>query len=128
MNRSAVQTDKAPTAIGPYSQAIVSNGFVFASGQTPLDPVLGTLIEGDIAAQTEQVLHNLSVVLEAAGTSLANVVKATVFLHNMADFAAMNAVYAQHFGSPPPARSTVGNLDLPRGALVEIEVIAVLPG
>jgi 2-iminobutanoate/2-iminopropanoate deaminase len=127
MSRIAIKTENAPAAVGPYSQAIVSNGFVFASGQIPLDPATGAMIEGDITAQTTRVILNLSAVLEAAGTSLANTVKVTVYLHDFADFAAMNAVYAQHFGAVPPARATVGNLDLPRGSLVEIEAIAVIP-
>ncbi|PJF34828.1 MAG: reactive intermediate/imine deaminase [Candidatus Thermofonsia Clade 1 bacterium] len=127
MNRQVVRTHKAPRAIGPYSQAIVANGFVFCSGQIALDPATGALIEGDIAAQTERAIQNLSAVLEAAGSSLAHVVKTTVFLRSMADFAAMNAVYERYFSENPPARSTVGNLELPRGALFEIEAIAALP-
>ena len=127
LNRQPVHTDQAPAAVGPYSQAIISNGFVFVSGQTPIDPSTGKLIDGDIAAQTEQVFKNLTAILEAAGTSLANVVKATVFLHEMRNFSAMNAVYTKFFPGAPPARSTIGNLDLPLGAQVEIEVIALLP-
>lgn len=122
-----VHSDNAPAAIGPYSQAIIANGFVFCAGQTPLDPATMQLVEGDIGVQTAQVLKNLSAVLEAAGTSLANVVKTTVFLHTMDDFAAMNAVYATFFTGTLPARSTVANLNLPRGAQVEIELVAVLP-
>ena len=125
--RKPIHTDHAPAAIGPYSQAIAANGFLFISGQTPLDPATGQLIEGDIAAQTNRVLDNLSAILEAAGASLADIVKTTVFLHDMDDFVAMNAVYAQRFPGAPPARSTVGNLNLPRGAQVEIEAIALLP-
>jgi len=124
---TAIYTDQAPAAIGPYSQAIVANGFLFISGQTPLDPATGQLIEGDLAAQTNRVLDNLGAILQAAGASFADIVKTTVFLHDMADFAAMNAVYAQRFPTAPPARSTVGNLNLPRGAQVEIEAIALLP-
>jgi 2-iminobutanoate/2-iminopropanoate deaminase len=127
MSRQVVHTEGAPRAIGPYSQAIIANGFVFCSGQIALDPATGELIEGDVAAQTERAIQNLQAVLEAAGSSLAHVVKTTVFLQDMADFAAMNAVYAQFFGESPPARSTVGNLALPRGARFEIEAIAVLP-
>lgn len=127
MNRQTIHTDRAPSAIGPYSQAIVANGFVYCAGQVALDPSTMELKGADVAAQTEQALHNLSAVLEAAGTSLLNVVKTTVFLKTMADFQAMNAVYAKFFGDAPPARSTVANLELPRGALVEIECIAVLP-
>ncbi len=128
MTRQPVRTDQAPAPIGPYSQAIIANGFVFVSGQTPLNPATGEMVEGDIGRQTEQVFHNLSAILEAAGTSLANVVKTTVFLHGIGDFAAMNGVYTKHFAEHPPARTTVGNLELPRGALVEIECIATLPG
>jgi 2-iminobutanoate/2-iminopropanoate deaminase len=127
MSRQVVHTEGAPRAIGPYSQAIIANGFVFCSGQIALDPATGELIEGDVAAQAERAIQNLRAVLEAAGSSLAHVVKTTVFLQDMADFAAMNAVYAQFFGESPPARSTVGNLALPRGARFEIEAIAVLP-
>lgn len=127
MSRQVVHTENAPRAIGPYSQAIVANGFVFCSGQIALDPATGELIEGDVAAQTERAIQNLRAVLEAAGSSLAHVVKTTVFLQDMADFAAMNAVYGQFFSENPPARSTVGNLALPRGARFEIEAIAVLP-
>ncbi len=127
MSRQVVHTESAPRAIGPYSQAILANGFVFCSGQIALNPATGELIEGDIAAQTEQAIKNLRAVLEAAGSSLAHVVKTTVFLHSMADFAAMNAVYGQFFSENPPARSTVGNLELPRGARFEIEAIALLP-
>lgn len=127
MSRQPVRTAHAPAPIGPYSQAIIANGLVFVSGQTPLDPVTGELVEGDIGKQTEQVFKNITAILEAAGTSLANVVKTTVFLHGIGDFAAMNAVYTKHFTEHPPARTTVGNLELPRGALVEIECIATLP-
>lgn len=127
MSRQIVQTENAPRAIGPYSQAIIANGFVFCSGQIALDPVTGQLIEGDIAAQTERAIENLRAVLEAAGSSLAHVVKTTVFLRSMADFAAMNAVYERFFSANPPARSTVGNLELPRGAAFEIEAVALLP-
>lgn len=125
-NRSVVQTESAPKAIGPYSQAIVANGFVFCSGQIPLDPVTGNVVEGDVTAQTQQVLKNLTAVLQAAGADLKRVVKTTVFLQSMGDFAAMNAVYATYFTENPPGRSTVEVAKLPRGALVEIEAIAVL--
>lgn len=127
MSRQVVQTENAPRAIGPYSQAIIANGFVFCSGQIALDPATGQLIEGDVAAQAERAIENLRAVLEAAGSSLAHVVKTTVFLRSMADFAAMNTVYERFFGTNPPARSTVGNLELPRGAAFEIEAIALLP-
>ena len=125
MKREAVQTDKAPKAIGPYEQAIKVDGFVFTAGQIPLDPKSGNIVEGGIAAQTRQVLENLKGVLEAAGSSLERVVKATVFLKNMADFAAMNEVYAEYFGSARPARSTVAVAELPRGALIEIDLVAL---
>jgi len=122
-----VQTEKAPQAIGPYSQGVVASGsFIFTAGQIPLDPVSGTFAEGGIAEQTHRVLKNLSAVLEAAGSSMRKVVKTTVFLQNLEDFAAMNAVYAEYFKENPPARSTVQVAKLPRGALVEIEVVALL--
>ena len=124
--RSVVQTVSAPKAIGPYSQAIVANGFVFCSGQIPLDPATGNIVEGGIDAQTHQVLKNLSAVLRAAGSDLKNVVKTTVFLQSMGDFAAMNAIYATYFVETPPGRSTVEVARLPRGALVEIEAVAIL--
>lgn len=125
MKREAVQTDKAPKAIGPYEQAIKVDGFVFTAGQIPLDPKSGNIVEGGIAAQTRQVLENLKGVLIASGSSLDRVVKATVFLKNMADFAAMNEVYAEYLGSARPARSTVAVAELPRGALVEIDLVAL---
>ncbi|MGE0885749.1 MAG: RidA family protein [Blastocatellales bacterium] len=121
----SIQTDHAPQAIGPYSQAIKANGFIFASGQIPLDPATGQLIEGDIRAQTERVLDNVSAVLKAAGSSLDRVVKTTVFLADMNDFAAMNEVYAAYFGAGRPARSTVQAARLPRDVQVEIEVVAL---
>lgn len=120
-----IQTDRAPQAIGPYSQAIKANGFVFASGQIPLDPATGQLIEGDIRAQTERVLNNAQAVLEAAGSSLDRVVKTTVFLADMNDFAVMNEVYATFFSTTRPARSTVQAARLPRDVKVEIEVVAL---
>ena len=120
----AIQTDKAPAAIGPYSQAIEVNGFVFASGQIPIDPATGQFAEGDIQAQTRQSLLNAQAILQTAGTDLSHVVKTTVFLSDMANFAAMNEVYAQFFQPPFPARSAVAVRDLPKGALVEIEVVA----
>jgi 2-iminobutanoate/2-iminopropanoate deaminase len=125
MTRETVRTDNAPKAIGPYEQAIKANGFLYTAGQIPLDPKTGNLVEGDIGAQTRQVLENLKAVLEAGGSSLDRVVKATVFLKNMADFAAMNEVYAQYLGSAKPARSTVAVAELPRGALVEIDLVAL---
>ena len=123
--RQVVATDNAPKAIGPYSQAIKANGFVFVSGQIALDPGTQQLIDGDVAAQTERVLQNLSAILTAAGSSLAQVVKTTVFLKYMDNFGAMNEVYARYFGDAPPARSTVAAAGLPRDVLVEIDVIAL---
>ena len=123
--RQIIKTEDAPGAIGPYSQAIVAGGFVFLSGQIPLDPATGQFVEGGIAEQTEQVLRNLSKVLEAAGTSIARVVKTTVFLADMGDFAAMNEVYGRFFVENPPARSTVEAARLPRDARVEIDLIAL---
>jgi 2-iminobutanoate/2-iminopropanoate deaminase len=122
--RKRVHSDNAPAAIGPYSQAIVSGGFVFTAGQIPLNPGTGEMIEGDVAAQTERVLENLAAVLEAAGSSLREVVKCTVFLADMSDFTAVNRVYARYFEQPYPARSAVQAAALPKGARVEIEVIA----
>ncbi len=119
-----VQTPNAPAAIGPYSQAIIAGNFIFSAGQIALDPASGQVVEGDVAAQTERVMLNLRAVLEAAGASLQSVVKTTVFLADMADFAAMNEVYARHFGEHKPARSTVQAAGLPRGVRVEIEVVA----
>lgn len=120
----AIHTDNAPAAIGPYSQAIEVNGFVFASGQIPLDPKTGTFVEGGIKEQTRQALTNASSILKAAGTNLAHVVKTTVYLDSMDDFAAMNEVYAEFFSHPFPARSAVAVKKLPKGALVEVEVLA----
>lgn len=120
-----IETKNAPQAIGPYSQAIDAAGFVFASGQIPIDPLTGEFVTGGIAEQTEQVFKNLAAVLEAAGTGLANVVKTTVFLADMNDFADMNKVYGRFFSNEPPARATVQASGLPRDALVEIEAIAL---
>jgi 2-iminobutanoate/2-iminopropanoate deaminase len=125
MPRTVVSTPNAPQAIGPYSQAIAASGLVFASGQVALDPASGALLEGDVAAQTRRALENLRAVLQAAGTDLSRAVKATVFLTDMADFAAMNEVYATFFTAEPPARSTIAVAQLPRGARVEIECIAL---
>lgn len=119
-----IQTQNAPAAIGPYSQAIVTDGMIYTSGQIPLVPETGALLEGGIAEQTEQVIKNLSAVLEAAGSDLTKVVKSTCFLQNIGDFAAFNAVYEKHF-TGKPARSCVEVAALPKGALVEIEVIAI---
>jgi 2-iminobutanoate/2-iminopropanoate deaminase len=126
-DRTAISTTGAPGAIGPYSQAIGAGRLVFCSGQIPLDPATGQVVEGDIAAQTERVLRNLGAVLETAGLSFADAVKTTVFLADFADFAAMNAVYGRFFPEPAPARSTVGVAALPRGVRLEIELIAVRP-
>jgi len=123
--REVVATNDAPKAIGPYSQGIKANGFVFLSGQVALDPGTQQLIDGDIAAQTERVLQNLAGVLKAAGSSLDKVVKTTVFLKNMGDFGAMNEVYGRYFTQTPPARSTVEAARLPKDVLVEIDVIAL---
>ena len=120
-----IATDAAPKAIGPYSQAIVTDGLVYTAGQVAIDPKTGELVGTTIVEQTEQVLANLKAVLAAAGTSLAHVVKTTVYLADMADFAQMNEVYAKHFGSHKPARSTVQAAGLPRNARVEIDVIAL---
>ena len=126
MSRHVIQTDTAPAAVGPYSQAIVANGFVFTAGQVPLVPGTKDLAKGGIQAQTRQSLNNVKAVLEAAGTSLEKVVKVTVFLDNMDDFAAMNEIYAEFFGENPPARSAVEVARLPLGAMVEIEAVAIL--
>ena len=123
--RRIVSTEQAPQAIGPYSQAVQFGDFIFSSGQIPLDPRTGQFVEGGIAEQTEQVLRNLSEVLRAAGVGLADVVKTTVYLADMGDFAAMNEVYGRHFPENPPARSTVEAARLPRDARVEIDVIAI---
>lgn len=126
-SKRAVQTDGAPKALGPYSQAIVANGMVYCAGQIPLDPATGDLVEGGIAEQTHQVLKNLRAVLKAAGSDLDRAVKTTVFLKSMDSFAAMNEVYGrpEYFGAQPPARSTVEVARLPRDVLVEIEIVAL---
>ncbi|HEU0184511.1 MAG TPA: RidA family protein [Blastocatellia bacterium] len=121
----SIQTDRAPQAIGPYSQAIKANGFIFASGQIPLDPATMQIVEGGVQEQTERVLDNLKAVLEAAGTSLDRVVKTTVYLADMNEFAAMNEIYARYFGATKPARATVQVARLPRDVKVEIDVIAL---
>lgn len=120
----AIHTNEAPAAIGPYSQAIEVNGFVFASGQIPINPATGAFVEGGIQEQTRQALTNAQQILKAAGTDLNHVVKTTVFLSDITNFVPMNEVYAQFFSEPFPARSAVAVKDLPKGALVEIEVIA----
>lgn len=124
--RQRIQTENAPAAIGPYSQAIKAGGFVFCSGQVAIDPRTGQFVAGGVAEQTEQVLKNLSAVLEAAGSSLDQVVKTTVFLADMKEFSAMNEVYARFFSEPPPARATVAAAGLPRDARVEIEAVALI--
>lgn len=123
--REVISTKDAPQAIGPYSQAIKANGFVFVSGQVAIDPANQQVVSGDVAAQTDRVLRNLSEILEAAGSGLGKVVRATVFLKNMNDFAAMNAIYGKYFSSAPPARSTVEVARLPKDVLVEIDVMAL---
>jgi 2-iminobutanoate/2-iminopropanoate deaminase len=125
MSREIIQTDKAPKAIGPYAQAIKANGFVYTAGQIAITPESGDIVDGGITAQTRQVFANLAAVLKAAGTSIDQTVKATVFLNHMVDFAAMNEVYAEYLGNATPARSTVAVADLPRGALVEIDLVAL---
>ena len=124
--REAVSTPAAPAAIGPYSQAIRAGSLLFVSGQIPLDPATGTMVEGDIAVQTVRVLDTLEAVLAAGGASWADVVRATIFLLDLADFAAVNELYGKRFAGPPPARSTVQVTRLPRDARVEIDLIAVI--
>ncbi len=126
MNRKVIHTDKAPKAIGPYSQAIRADAMVFTAGQIGLDPATMELVSGGVEEQTRQALNNLRNVLEAAGSSLAQVVKTTVFLQDMNDFPKMNAIYAEYFAENPPARSTVAVAALPKGALVEIEATALI--
>jgi 2-iminobutanoate/2-iminopropanoate deaminase len=125
MQKQIVTTKSAPKAIGPYEQAIKVGDFIYVSGQIPLDPATGNLVEGNITAQTRRVMENLNAVLSAAGSSFERVVKTTVFLKNISDFAAMNEVYGEYLNSAKPARSTVAVADLPRGALVEIDLIAI---
>jgi 2-iminobutanoate/2-iminopropanoate deaminase len=122
--RNIIATGQAPQAIGPYSQAVASGGFVFLSGQIPLDPATNQLVEDDIAVQTERVFENLKAVLEAGGSSLARALKVTVYLREMSDFSKMNEVYARYFPAAPPARTTIQAAALPRGARVEIDLIA----
>jgi 2-iminobutanoate/2-iminopropanoate deaminase len=124
--KQIISTGRAPKAMGAYSQAVVSNGFAFLSGQIPLDPATNQLIEGDIAAQTERVIENLKAVLEACGSSLAQVVKTTVYLKDMGEFAKMNEVYGRYFPQHPPARATVEVARLPRDVRIEIDCIATV--
>ena len=126
MTRSAIHSDLAPAAIGPYSQAVRRGNTVYLSGQIPLDPASGELVEGDIAAQTHRVFANLAAVCTAAGGSLADVARIGIYLTDLGDFAAVNAVMAEHFATPYPARSTIGVAALPKGAKVEIDAIVVL--
>lgn len=127
MEKNSIHTEDAPAAVGPYSQAIRVGQFVFAAGQTSLDPATGLIVGSDVAEQTEKVLSNLRAVLAAAGTGFEHVVKTSVFLQSMGDFATMNAVYARHFPEPFPARTTVEVSALPKGGLVEIDCIALVP-
>ena len=124
---TTVSTPNAPGAIGPYSQAVVHAGLVYCSGQIPMDPATGMVVGADVAAQTEQVLKNLAAVLQAAGSGFDHVLRTTVFLRDMGEFTAMNAVYSRHFGESRPARATVAVLGLPRDVRVEIDCIAVVP-
>ena len=128
MTRSTIQTDLAPAAIGPYSQGVVAGGFVFTAGQIGLDPATGTMVEGGVVAQAVQAISNLEAVLAAGGCSLSDVVKTTLFVADMRDFAAVNGVYDSRFDAPYPARSTVEAAALPAGALFEIDAVAVAPG
>jgi len=128
MPRTAISTAQAPAAIGPYSQAICADGYLFCSGQLGLDPATGDFVAGDVGAQAEQALRNLGAVLEAAGLTFGDVVKTTIFLADMADFAAVNGVYGRFVTDPPPARSTVAVAALPKGGRVEIEATARLAG
>lgn len=126
MSKRIVRTENAPDAIGPYSQAVVAGGFVYTAGQLALDPRTGQLVPGDVRIQTKRVMENIKAILESAGSSLANVVKTTVFLRDMNDFGAMNEIYGSYFQEEPPARSTFQVAKLPRDGAVEIEVVALL--
>jgi 2-iminobutanoate/2-iminopropanoate deaminase len=127
MHRTGISTDQAPAALGPYSQAIVAGGFVFCSGTAGIDPDSGQVCDG-IEAQTEQALINLSAILNAAGTSMANLVKTTIFYTDVDDFRLINAVYERHMPDPPPARSAPASIALPQGLLISIDAIAMMPG
>ena len=126
MKKTSIHSDKAPAAVGPYSQGIVANGFLFTSGQLPIDPETGSMPEGDIEVRAHQVFKNLSAIAEKAGTTLANAVKTTVFLANISDFQAVNAVYQEYFSEPFPARSAFQVAALPLGADIEVEAVFVL--
>lgn len=126
MSIKVLQTPNAPAAIGPYVQGKIAGGFLYASGQIPLDPVSGAVVGTTITEQAEQVMRNVCALIEAAGGSVAQVVKSTCFLHDIADFGAFNEVYAKYFGQAAPARSCVGGLDLPKGVLCEVEVVVYL--
>ncbi len=126
LKREVIATDHAPAAVGPYSQAIRIGDFIYTAGQIPLVPKTGTLVEGDIQAQTQQVMQNLSYVLEAAGSALSNIIKTTIFVTDLADFAKINETYGNFFNNAPPARSTVQVAALPLGANVEIEAVALV--
>ena len=123
--REVIATDQAPQAIGPYSQAIRAEGLIFTAGQIPIDPATSQIVAGDVSAQTDRVLRNLAAILQASGSSMEKVLRCTVFLKNMGDFAAMNEVYGRYFKQEPPARSTVEVARLPKDVLVEIDVIAL---
>jgi 2-iminobutanoate/2-iminopropanoate deaminase len=125
MNRQRIATSQAPSAIGPYSQAVVAGDLVYVSGQIPLDPASGALIEGNVVAQTDRVMQNLKAILEAAGSSLDKVVKTTVYLADLNDFEEMNGAYGRYFTGDPPARATVGVARLPKGAVLEIDAVAI---
>ena len=126
MDREIIATDKAPAAVGPYSQAVRVGDFVFTAGQIPLNPATGQMVEGSIEVQTRQALTNVSAVLEAAGTTLSNVVKTTVFMADMGEFKAMNGAYAEFFSAAPPSRSAIQAAALPLGARIEIEAVAII--
>jgi 2-iminobutanoate/2-iminopropanoate deaminase len=127
MQRTILHTDQAPAAVGPYSQAVQVGNLLYTAGQIAIDPALGKMIDGDVAAQAEQVMKNLVAILDAAGSSAKHVVKTTVFLTDMADYATVNAIYGRYLGDSPPARSAVAVVGLPLGALVEIEAVALIP-
>lgn len=125
MGKSIIKTDKAPAAIGPYSQGVKANGFIFFSGQIPLDPVTGEVVNGDISAQAELVMNNIGALLNASGADFDDIVKTTIFLTDLSDFGVVNEIYGKRFAKEPPARSTVEVKALPRGVNIEIEVIAL---